>query len=98
MPEFLVGQKFRVRGADIHHGHVVTIVSPVDELSKAKETGVQVTGFLTPYRAGLIAAFNPSFPSTLWWWFAPHQLEAIATDKGDQTNAFQTRKMDGGGP
>ena len=97
MPEFLIGQKFRVRGAEIHHGHVVTIVSPVDELSKARKAGIQVAGGLT-HRPGLVAAFNPLFPSTLWWWFAPHQLEATTSDKGDQTNAFQTREMDGGGP
>jgi hypothetical protein len=77
-----VGAKYKVNGTPLHHHHVVTIVDPETEVLKAryeaKRTGRKLSeGSI--HRAGLVAAYDPAFPSTLWWWFAPHQLKPLQT-------------------
>lgn len=74
------GDKYKVNGTPLHNGHVVTIVDPLVELLKARDEAKRTGRKLSEgpiRRPGLVAAYDPAYPSTLWWWFAPHQLERV---------------------
>jgi hypothetical protein len=72
--QFIPGNKFKVNGTALHHNGIVTIVDPLGEVLKARAEGKPLSESTT-HRPGLVAAFDPEYPETLWWWFAPHQLE-----------------------
>lgn len=75
------GVEARVSGTALHHGHVVRIVDARGELVRAREQARQSGAQLSEgpiSRGGLVPAFDPAYPTTLWWWFAPHQLEVLS--------------------
>lgn len=74
------GVTARVNGTPLHNGHTVTIVDASSELVKARFQAEKTGRPLSEgpvSRPGLVPAFDPAYPSTLWWWFAPHQLTPI---------------------
>lgn len=72
-----IGTECVVSGTPLHHGHRVKVVDPRGEYARANATGRRLSGNPTTHRPGMVAAFNPAYPTTLWWWFAPHQLTPI---------------------
>lgn len=78
--KFKIGDKYQVRGHGIHHNAIVTIVDPETEYWRAKGTGKPLGVTFELSRSGLVAAFNPAYPATLWWWFAPHALIRVNDD------------------
>jgi hypothetical protein len=73
-----VGKSYRVDGTPLHHGHVVTVVDPQTEIDKIPFTKLrELRGNPTRQRSSLVAAFDPAYPSTFWWWFAPRQLREV---------------------
>lgn len=81
MKDFDVGDQYIVQGTPLHHGHIVTIVEPQSELHKARaaarKEGKRLSESGDVHQPGMVAAFDPAFPATLWWWFATHQLAPV---------------------
>jgi hypothetical protein len=73
--QIVTGSQYVVNGTPLHNGHIVTVVNPQAEIDKIPYGDLhKLRGNPTRQRTGLVAAFDPAYPSTLWWWFAPHQL------------------------
>ena len=61
--DYSAGELVKIKGTPLHNGKTGTIVEWRRDWGDPKP--------------GLIPVFMPEFPSTHYWWFAPHQLETI---------------------
>ena len=75
--DFKIGEKYRVNGmpTPLHNEDIVIVVDPETEYKKALKEGKRLEGNILWRRPGLIPCFNLKYPETLWWWFAPVQLQ-----------------------
>jgi hypothetical protein len=70
--------KYKVNGTPLHNGDIVYLVSCWNrEWEKDNYRNNSESLFQSKVRDGWIPCYNPKYSSTMFWWFAPCQLENV---------------------